>query len=50
LKKRVRPDAYSASFFIVGMSPMFGLPVGPWAVAILMVLADVDPLQSFFGQ
>jgi hypothetical protein len=29
---------------------MLGLPVGPWALTIVSALADVVPLQSFFGQ
>jgi hypothetical protein len=41
---------YSASFRMVGTKPMFGLPVGPWAVAIFMKDSEVLPQQSFFGQ
>jgi hypothetical protein len=39
-----------ASGFMVGIKPIWGLPVGPWAVAIFIVESEVVPQQSFFGQ
>ena len=40
----------SGSGFMVGMSPMLGLPLDPWALAIRMVYSEVVPQQSLVGQ
>jgi hypothetical protein len=44
------PKAQGASGFMVGISPICGLPVAPWAVAIFMAESEVVPQQSFLGQ
>ena len=42
--------AQGAIGFIVGTSPMCGLPTGPCALASWRVDSEVVPQQSFFGQ
>lgn len=41
---------YSASFFMVGTSPMFGLPTEPWAVTILRYASEALPPQDLDAQ
>ena len=50
LIKSGEETAYSASFFMVGIRPMCGLPVGPWAVCIFMNASEVVPQQPLSGQ
>jgi hypothetical protein len=50
LGKAISASCQGASGFMVGIKPMWGLPVAVWVVAIFRKESDVVPQQPFFGQ